>query len=168
MDPSGLFSPDPELIEVGVGGLVVAEHPKRLFTPALGSCVALALWNPARGTGAMAHIMLPQPAPGAGPTHGGRFATFAVPELVRMMTKDGTKPRRLIAKIAGGAAMFRGEVAIANIGRRNIAEVKHQLSLMSVPLVAEDTGEGHARTVELLLDSGVMVVRSYQFGVRRI
>lgn len=167
-DTVSLFASDPLLIEVAVGELAVAEYPKRLFTPALGSCVGLALWDPGLRRGGLAHVMLPQPSSQAEPVHRARFASHAVPELVRMMVQSGSNRRRLVAKIAGGAAMFKGEIAIASIGRRNIAEVKRQLDLMSVPLVAEDTGEGHARTVELLLDSGVMLVRSYQFGVRRL
>lgn len=163
-----LFSPGPDLIEIGVGELAVGDLSCRLIAPALGSCVALALWDPVGKQGGMAHIMLPAPAQGIEPASPGRFATYAVAELVRQLEHRGSKRRRLLAKIAGGAAMFRGEAAIANIGRRNIAEVKRQLSLMSIPLVAEDTGEGHARTVELLVDSGVVLVRSYQFGVRRL
>lgn len=168
-DISALFAPDPMLIEVGVGELAVAEHPIRLLTPALGSCVGVAIWDPFCRRGGLAHIMLPMPAEGGAPGSSPlRFASEAVPELVRRMVERGSGQRRMRAKIAGGAAMFKGEAAIADIGSRNIAEVKRQLSLMSVPLVAEDTGERHARTVELLLDSGVMLVRSYQFGVRRI
>lgn len=163
-----LFVPGPDLIEIGVGELEVAEHPMRLIAPALGSCIGVALWDPSAKRGGMAHVMLPSPAQGMEPRNLGRFATYAVPELVRMLGEAGSPKRRLVAKIAGGAAMFRGEAATASIGRRNIAEVKAQLSLMSIPLVAEDTGEGHARTVELLLDSGVLLVRSYQFGMRRL
>jgi chemotaxis protein CheD len=167
-DASGLFAPDPNLLEVGVGELAVAEHPKRLLTPALGSCVGISIWDPQAHRGGMAHVMLPTPTGGSSRAEFGRFAQTAVPQLIAMLVAQGSAPRRLVAKIAGGAAMFRGEVNIAHIGERNIAEVRHQLSLMSIPLVAEDTGEGHARTIELRLDTGVLVVRSYKYGVREI
>ena len=167
-DVSGLFRADPLLIEVGVGEFALAEHPQRLMTPALGSCVGVAIWDPLLHRGALAHVMLPKPADGSTMSDRGRFAAFVVPELVRLMLEGGSLKRRLCAKIAGGAAMFRGDPTIASIGDRNIAEVKHQLSLMSVPVVAEDIGESHARTIELLLDSGVLLVCSYQYGVRRL
>lgn len=64
--------------------------------------------------------------------------------------------------------MFKAEASTQGIGGRNVAEVKRQLALMSVPLTAEDTGETHARTVELVLESGELLVRSYQFGVLRL
>lgn len=159
---------DPELVEVGIGELVIAESPKRLLTPALGSCVGLALYDSYASRGALSHIMLPSPGFNGELGTNGRFADFAVAELVRMMSEAGSPRRRLQAKIAGGAAMFRGDATIAHIGSRNVIEIKNQLALMSVPLVAEDTGEGYARTVELDLETGDLLVRSYQFGVRRL
>ena len=167
-DMSSMFRSDPLLIEVGVGEFSVAEHPQRLMTPALGSCVGVAIWDPLLHRGALAHIMLPRPAEGATMADQGRFAASVVPELVRLMVDSGSLKRRLCAKIAGGAAMFRSDSGLASIGERNVAEVKRQLSLMSVPVVAEDIGAAHARTVELLLDSGVLLVRSYRYGVRRL
>lgn len=159
---------DPLLVEVGIGELVVAESPKRLLTPALGSCVGLSLYDMYSRRGALCHIMLPSPGFNGQQGTSGRFADFAVAELVRMMADAGSPRRRLEAKMAGGAAMFRGDTAMANIGGRNVVEVKKQLELMQVPLVAEDTGEAYARTVELDLDTGELLVRSYQFGVRRL
>lgn len=160
---------DSDMVEVGLGALAVARHPRYLLTPALGSCVAVALWDVTMRQGALAHIMLAQPqsknAIGSDKT---RFASVAVPEMVRRLAAIGSPRRRLIAKIAGGAAMFKADNALASIGERNIAEVKHQLELLRIPLHAEDTGERHARTVELHLDTGLFVVRSYLYGVKRL
>lgn len=156
-----------KLIEVGIGGLVVSDAPYRIMTPALGSCVAVAIFDTFAKRGGLAHVMLPTATPGA-KVEIGRFADQAVPELIHLLSEAGSLRMRLQAKIAGGAAMFHGESAIASIGERNVTEVKRQLALMSVPLVAEDTGEAHARTVELSLDTGALQVRSYQFGVKRL
>jgi chemotaxis protein CheD len=163
-----LFAPSDDLIEIGIGQFAVATRPKRLLTPALGSCVALALWDPGNRTGGLVHIMLPRSQHEIGSDERGRFAETAVPLLVKMLVNAGCFRRRLQAKLAGGAAMFHAEAGISGIGGRNVAEVRAQLALMSIPIVAEDTGEAHARTVELVLESGEFVVRSYQFGVKRI
>lgn len=164
----GYVRPDTRLIEVGVGGLAVAGHPERLMTPALGSCVGVALWDPGVRRGALAHVMLPSAGKNAENPASGRFASWAVPELVRMLLACGAKQSRLRAKIAGGAAMFRGDVSAAQIGERNVVEVRHALAAASIPIVAEDVGGSHARSVELLLDSGLLVVRSYKFGTCEI
>ena len=159
------------LVDIRLGELRVAEYPQRLTTAALGSCVGVALYDPFDRRGGLAHIMLPTPSSKAAlnGTQLGRFADWAIPELARQLVQRGSSRRRLQAKIAGGAAMFRTEgSATVSIGERNIAEVKKQLALMSIPLIAEDTGEGHARTVELVLDTGEFIVRSCQFGTRRL
>jgi len=167
---SGLFPGlnHPNQVEVGVGELAVAQHPKYLMTPALGSCVGLCLWDPALKQGGLAHIMLPITLESTMPGTERRFASHAVTELVSLLHQAGSPRRRLVAKMAGGAMMFRTEGTMAHIGERNAAEIKRQLALLNIPLLAEDTGERHARTVELMLDTGEMLVRSYLYGVTRL
>jgi len=159
---------DPLVVEVAVGGVCVASHPQSLTTLALGSCVGVALWDEGRGCGAMAHVMLPCASQTTPDRESARFASWAVPELVRMLVESGSDPRSLCAKIAGGAAMFRSNSTTTPVGQRNVAEVRHQLEVAGIPLCAEDTGGGHARTIELHLDSGVLSVRSYRLGLRHL
>lgn len=161
-------SSNPNLREVGVGELAVAQHPEYLMTPALGSCVGVALYDLALRQGGLAHVMLPTPLESATAGKEWRFASHAIPEMVRRLAEKGSPRRRLQAKIAGGAAMFRGDTVLAGVGERNVAETKNQLRLLNIPLIAEDTGERHARTVELHLDSGLFVVRSYLYGIRNL
>jgi chemotaxis protein CheD len=158
----------PNKVEVGVGELAVAQHPKYLMTPALGSCVGLCLWDPALKQGGLAHVMLPTTLESMLPGTERRFASHAVSEMVTLLHQAGSPRRRLVAKMAGGAMMFRTEGTMAHIGERNAAEIKRQLALLNIPLLAEDTGERHARTVELMLDTGEMLVRSYLYGVTRL
>lgn len=164
MDPLPAGS---RLIEVGVGEIALGEAPDRLMTSALGSCVGVVVWDPARRVGAMAHVMLPDPG---GSVDGAldRFASHAVPFVVGRMHRSGSMRRRLVAKLAGGAAMFAADTMLSSIGRRNVEAVRHQLALLHVPILAEDTGGGHARTIEFDLATGVLVVRSYQFGIREL
>ena len=159
---------DPNAVMVGVGQLAVAKHPDYLVTQALGSCVGLSLYDPILKQGGLAHIMLPTPFDTVVNGHEHRFASTAVPMMVKMLSESGSMRRRLEAKIAGGAAMFRADTLLAQVGERNVEEAKRQLALLNIPIVAEDTGERHARTVELRLDSGAYVVRSYQYGVKRL
>jgi len=160
--------PDGLVVEIGVGGIGIAEHPARLMTPALGSCVGVALWDPTTCRGGLAHIMLPAPTSASADPESGRFASWAVPRLVEMLVEAGSDRANLQAKLAGGAAMFHGATAVANVGERNVAEVRRQLLRMEVELIAEDTGGSHARTVELCLDSGLLVVRSYKLGTSEL
>lgn len=153
---------------VGVGEIAVAEHPSKLVTQALGSCVGVALWDPLRRTGGMAHVMLPSPGSTAADGHADRFATVAIPRLVSLLEAAGAQRRRLVAKVAGGAAMFGSDTALASIGDRNVTEVRAELRAAGIPIRAEDTGGRHARTIELHLDTGILLVRSYVYGIREL
>ncbi|HZL04309.1 MAG TPA: chemotaxis protein CheD [Coriobacteriia bacterium] len=159
--------PDGRLVYVRTGEFAVGSHPQVLVTLALGSCVGVALWDARHRNGALAHVMLP--APGTQDPVGdlNRFASHAVPAMAASLA--GTHGiAGLVAKVVGGAAMFSGDTLHASIGERNIAEVHRQLGLLSIPIVAEDTGGSCARTAALRLDSGVVTVRGYACGTREL
>jgi chemotaxis protein CheD len=159
---------DPRQLIIGVGEIACGGHPRILVTQALGSCVGLTLWDPMTRLGGMAHIMLPTATDSVLQGHPERFASTAVPLLVEQLGQRGVPKRRLLAKLAGGAAMFGSESGLATIGQRNIAEVKAQLRRLGVPVRGEDIGGSHARTIELHLDTGILLVRSYMYGLREI
>ena len=100
--------------------------------------------------------------------HPMRFATRSIPALVDMLADSGSPKNRLVAKMAGGSAMFGSGSATVAIGDRNVAQAKAELRRLHIPLRAEDTGMRHARTIELHLDTGILLVRSYVYGIREI
>lgn len=155
-------------VVVGVGEIATAGHPSVLITQALGSCVGIALWDPMTRSGGMAHIMLPTAADSILDGHPERFASTGLPLLVMRMAELGVPKRRLVAKIAGGAAMFAGDPGLETIGKRNLGEVRAQLARLGVPIRGEDTGGSHARTIELRLDTGILLVRSFVYGMKEI
>jgi chemotaxis protein CheD len=138
------------------------------MTPALGSCVGVTLWDSTKQRGGMAHVMLP--TKGSTRMDGilTRFASVAIPMMVDRLARLGSPARRLEAKMAGGAAMFHGENSLAGIGQRNVTEARDQLQRLGITIVAEDIGANYARTIELHLDTGVLVVRSYLYGIREL
>jgi chemotaxis protein CheD len=160
---------DPNHVIVGVGESACAKEPEVLVTQALGSCVGVTLWDPRLHIGGMAHVMLPMSPRGefAGRRH--RFADLAIPELVEEMVGRGGSRHRMVAKIAGGSAMFKGgDSGIDSIGGRNVAAVLEQLDRCGLRVRSADTGGSHARTIELHLDTGILLVRSYIYGMREI
>ncbi len=158
---------DGRLVYVPTGDFGLSSHPDVLITLALGSCVGVALWDRLRRRGGLAHVMLPTPGvhdPGGDLN---RFASYAVPAMVEELA--GTHGvSAIVAKVVGGAAMFSGDTLHASIGARNVDEVHRQLGLLSIPIVAEDTGGRCARTAALHLDTGVLSVRGHIFGTREL
>jgi chemotaxis protein CheD len=159
--------PEADVVRVGVGEFAVAEHPAVLMTPALGSCVGVAVWDSYTRRGGLAHVMLPVPSDTSSDGKRERFATIGIPMMIEALSGE-TPVRRLVAKLMGGAAMFKTDTGLASVGERNLQEVRKQLALLRIPVLAEDTGGGHARTVELHLDSGIVVVRSYMYGIKEL
>lgn len=159
-----------EKIDVGVGELAVARQPDILVTSALGSCVGVALWDPFTLSGGLAHVMLPKQYAQVSESENleGRYAETAIPLLVELLGRQGSPRRRLLAKIAGGAAMFIGDASGSQVGERNVEAVREQLAALHIPIRGEDVGGRHARTVELHMDSGTLVVRSYAYGIREL
>lgn len=159
--------PNADIVSVGVGDFAVAEHPAILMTPALGSCIGVAVWDASRRRGGLAHVMLPSPSGHSVDGKRDRFASIGIPRMIEEIT-DGSPMRRLVAKLVGGATMFKSEGALGSVGDRNAEEVRRQLALLRIPILAEDTGGSHARTVELRLDTGIVVVRSYMYGIKEL
>lgn len=134
-------------IVVGVGEFGIAVHRGTLVTAGLGSCVAVALYAPDDRVAALAHILLPSSSMGRASERPAKFADIAVPLLVREMRRHGATAA-IVAKIAGGARMFGTLLSSGvNMGERNIEAVRHALAAAGIPVLAEDVGGEHGRSV---------------------
>lgn len=135
-----------EDVVVNMGCLEVARGPTRL-TAVLGSCVGIALFDPATGVGGLAHVMLPR--------HEGRngnrakFANTAVSALVLALTHAGATPGNLKAKLVGGANVLRVDAhgVFPQISRDNIRESREALAANGIEILWEDVGGRMGRKI---------------------
>jgi Chemotaxis protein; stimulates methylation of MCP proteins len=134
---------DDEMVIVGIGDFCVGKM--QMSSIGLGSCIGLVIFDKDKGIGGMAHVMLPD-SQGRG-ERPGKFADTAVEALTRELVKSGSRQGSLVAKIAGGAAMFKTFSGNLNIGERNIEAVKAALKLHNIPLAGEDTRGVTGRTM---------------------
>lgn len=138
---------------VGIGSVRAAIGPAEFSAYAIGSCIALCLYDAKTGVGGMAHILLPA-ASYTGHENEAidintKYADHALQAALTQMGALGAKASRLRAAIIGGATMFpHGDMAILNIGEMNIASVQQELSKAKVPLVYTVTGGTKSRTVK--------------------
>lgn len=149
----------PDRIVIGVADLGTAAPSESLITYALGSCIGICLRDPLTGISGMAHILLPDSRACPHDTNRAKFADTAIEELLLRMKLQGAASWRTTAKIAGGARLFAGSLAI-DIGERNIHAVKAELARCRIPIMAEDIGSGHGRTIEFFAQDGSLHVRS--------
>jgi chemotaxis protein CheD len=154
---------------VGMADLAVACSPLVLVTIGLGSCVGVALYDDKAKVGGLAHIMLPK-SNGPFVSNPAKFADTALPLLVTRMLECGARHRRLTAKLAGGAQMFKLDrpTDTMRIGDRNTAAITEWLKKKRIPLLAQDTGGNWGRTVELDTETGEFLVRTIARGERRL
>jgi len=134
-------------INVGQGSFHVTDHPAKLLTTVLGSCVACCLFDPVCRVGGMNHFLLPEPRGGAR-CEGGeaeRYGLFAMELLVNEMLKAGASRRRLRAHLYGGANMLSG---MQPIGTANAAFARHFLEQDGISLIHWDLGGRLARRID--------------------
>jgi chemotaxis protein CheD len=137
-----------------------------LYTLGLGSCVAVLLYDPETRVGGMAHVLLPAPR-GHGPDQPpAKFATTAVPHLLEEMEEAGARRDRITARLVGGASMFRALVSgsILQTGERNLTATREALEHARIPIVGEEVGKEHGRSVRFHVADGRVVVGSVLHG----
>ena len=151
-----------EQLPVRIGDVRVGTNPSLLFTVGLGSCVAIALYDPKTRIGGLAHPMLPEPPNGKPVTVIGRYVATAVPELINVMVAAGAARERLRARLAGGASMFRDvlEGDGLRLGRRNVEAAHHELEQIGIAVDAEDVFGTYGRSVFLRTTDGELLITS--------
>ncbi|QGG48643.1 cheD chemotactic sensory transduction family protein [Heliorestis convoluta] len=159
------------VIKVGIADLNVAVKPDTITTLGLGSCVGVTFYDSSKKIAGLAHVMLPSTELSkAAVLNKAKFADSALPELLRRMVELGAIPRRIQAKMAGGAQMFnfKDPSGQKSIGDRNIEACKVALRKLGIPLVAEDVGGNYGRTIELFTETGILEVRAISKEIKHI
>lgn len=149
-------------IKVGMADLKIAKAPDLLTTLGLGSCIGLTLYDPVSKVGGLVHYMLPDSTKLKNNTNIAKFGDTGIRELYKQVVANGANPRRLVAKIAGGAKMFEvsGLSNVGNVGERNAEKALLILKELNVPLIARDTGLNYGRTVVLDCSTGDYLIKS--------
>lgn len=157
-------------VKVGMADLKVAKAPDSLITLGLGSCIGLTLYDPVLKVGGMVHYMLPDSTKLKNNQNIAKFGDTGIRELYRLMVNEGASPRRMVAKIAGGAKMFEvsGLSDMGHVGERNAEEAKIMLKELKIPLIAEDTGLNYGRTVELNCENGDFQIKAVGKSIKII
>lgn len=122
------------------GQLFFSTTPVRAVA-VLGSCVAVALWDPESGIGGMNHYLLPRWRGGAATAKYGDIANL---ELLLRFERAGVPVRRLRARIFGGACVVRSFCAEPNrLCAENVSAAREFLKAHAIE-IAEEHVEGNA------------------------
>lgn len=148
-----------DLINVGIADMGVASSPNTLRT-ILGSCVGICIYDPKLKIGGLSHIMLPSSKKPSNNLK--KYADTAIPLMIDEMLKTGADKGRLIAKLAGGATMFKytENSLMGDIGKNNIISVKEILVSLRIPVISEEVGGDYGRTIDFYLETGELKIKS--------
>ncbi|OIJ17857.1 chemotaxis protein CheD [Anaerobacillus alkalidiazotrophicus] len=160
-----------EVIKVGMADLNVAKSPQKIRTSGLGSCVGVVIYDEVTKICGMAHIMLPASSIGkAVSMNKAKYADTALDVLVEKLVKQGAKPIRFRAKLAGGSQMFKFTTSseMMRIGPRNVDAVREKLKELRINIIAEDVGGSSGRTIEFDPETSKLSIRTVSQGVSEI
>lgn len=148
----------------------IASAPDKLMTAGLGSCIGICVLDKKSKIAGLAHIMLPSSTQAKSVQNRAKFADTAIEDLLQEMKKQGARTNALVAKIAGGAQMFKfsGESDILKIGERNAIAVKENLKQQGIRLLASDVGGNYGRTITFDAETGELFIRTIGHGERVI
>jgi len=146
---------------VGISDLKVSNNPAdSMITYALGSCIAVAVYDPVAKVGGLLHFMLPDSTLDAGKAKDSpaMFADTGIPLLFKSCYKMGADKKRMVVKVAGGASIL-DESNFFRIGQKNIMAMRKLFWSNNVLIDAEDTGKNFNRTVRIDLGTGKFYIK---------
>lgn len=153
----------PRTIAVGVGECaVVAASESQLVTHALGSCVAVCLWDPEARVAGLLHFLLPDASEHSPrrATQPGAFAATGIPLLFETAYESGLHKARARVYLVGGAELPSLGVSSRQIGRRNALAARRLLWANGVMIAREETGGAVPRSVYLCARTGRIRIKA--------
>jgi chemotaxis protein CheD len=158
---------------------IAASEGEELATYALGSCIGLAVYDPAARVGGLLHYMLPDSSidPASCGDNPYKFADTGVPLLLNAIYARGGSKKRLVVLVAGAADMFDkpsglnierpsglniekphkleiGNPGGLEIGKRNYQALRKLLWKAGLLIHGEAVGGNQSRTIRLEIRTG--------------
>jgi chemotaxis protein CheD len=146
---------------VGIGECQVSNDPEAvLITYALGSCIAVIIYDPVSKVGGLLHYMLPDSTIDCEKAQKRpfMFADSGIPMLFHSAYQLGAVKSRMEVAVLGGAQVM-DSTETFNIGKRNHLALRKIFWKAGVLIYREDVGGTQSRTVRLEMASGRVMMR---------
>jgi chemotaxis protein CheD len=150
-------------IVVGIGEMAVTDRPDDvLVTYALGSCVAVCLFDQVSRVAAMLHFLLPESSINArrAIAQPAAFADTGIPLLLETAVRRGLKKSRTSVRLVGGAMVANTPGPTPATGHRNALAARSILWRLGLFIEGQDVGGVEARTVHFAAGDGRLLVVS--------
>lgn len=150
-------------IVVGIGEFAVSnDTDASIITHALGSCVAVCIWDPVSHVGGLLHVLLPEARinPDRARQQPAAFADTGIPLLFKTAYAQGLDKKRVRVRLIGGASIAGLPATDAAVGKRNVLAARSLLWRNGVLVEREVVGGSEARTVSMRINDGVTRIGS--------
>lgn len=150
---------------IGIGDFAVSNRPGDVIvTHALGSCIAVCIFDPRAGVAGMLHFLLPEASinPERARQQPGVFADTGIPLLFEAAYQYGLNKKRAVVTLVGGAEMTQQTGSSFGTGRRNALAAKNVLWRAGVFVSGQEIGGSDARTLYLSVADGRIEVHNGQ------
>jgi len=150
-------------IVVGLGEIKISNSSHDVLVAyGLGSCLGIAMYDPAAHVAGMLHAVLPTGnLPSNNEESCTKYVFSGIEILIENITKAGGQRSRIVIRMAGGANML-GVTAfsdIMNIGQRNIDAAHQKLKELNMKVAGEEVGGNIGRTVRFYVSDGRVAIR---------
>ncbi len=133
-----------------------ATRESRIIATVLGSCIAVAMFDPVKRISGMNHFMLPNTVNKDNffLSKSGKYGMFAMELLINDLLKLGGDRSHFKAKVFGGGSVLqRTEGFTSKVPENNIEFAFEYLKAEKIPVVARDVGGTEARKVFFFTDT---------------
>ncbi len=155
---------------IGIADCQISKEPDSiLVTHALGSCIAVLIYDPVARVGGLLHYMLPESNIDQvkAKSQPFMFADTGIPALFHAAYAKGGEKKRMTVTVIGGAQVL-DSGGVFNIGKRNYLACRKILWSAGVMIHAEEVGGNLSRTVRLDVASGKAYWRGPADGEREL
>lgn len=139
----------------------INDMPIQLAT-AVGSCVAVVLYDMEKHIGGLLHVVLPGKRLSIRKNDlNSYYVDTGIPLLIEEMINEGASIININATIAGGAKLFSGGPE-KDIGNKNVEAVKTHLEIAGIKVNDLDVRGNFAREIKLDINTGKVSLRKIQ------
>lgn len=143
--------------------MAVAGADSILVTLALGSSIAVCMYDGKARIGGLVHTLLPDKRRiGEARPSELKYVDTAICALYEAMKEAGAQTADIRVKLAGGARIFcfSRQDEQPDIGRENIICARKTLQELELTIVSEDTGENYGRSVHFTAADGRLEIET--------
>ncbi|MFP4650006.1 MAG: chemotaxis protein CheD [Desulfobacterales bacterium] len=150
------------LVVVDIADMRISSNPNdTLVTYSLGSCIGVAIYDPALKIGGMIHCMLPLSKVDREKAKNRpyMFVDTGMQQMLTSLYDAGMRKARAVVNVAGGSQVLDSQ-GVFKIGERNFTVLRKILWKNGLLMHVQEVGGNRSRTISLELATGRFSIKS--------